>query len=153
VECKPRITTDQFLEIHAKTYERQGKKTHQPETLCRLIETAHSRNQGNIWGAFDKAGQLHAAVFAVWQENCAYYIAGGSSLEGRKSGAQLLILSEAISEVSKFSIAFDFEGSMMPGVERVFRSFGAIQTPYFTITKGSRPLLPRLINVIRNHSD
>ena len=138
IEIKTHLTPEQFLEINAKSYERQGEKAYQPKILRRLIETVYSRNQGNTWGAFDQSGQLRAAVFFVWQENCAYYIAGGSDSTGRKSGAHLLVLSEAIREVSNVAASFDFEGSMIPGVERVFRSFGAIQKPYFVISKGKR---------------
>ena len=143
------LTADLFLEINTKTYERQKKQAYCPDVLRRLIETAYSRNQGGIWGAFDESGQLHAAVFVVWQENCAYYIAGGSDSEGRKSGAHLLVLSEAIRAVSNISASFDFEGSMMPGVERVFRSFGAIQTPYFTLSKGNRPRIRAIAATLR----
>ena len=151
MEIKTHIPVDLFLEINAKTYERQMQKAYRPEILRRLIETAYSRNQGNTWGAYDQSGQLHAAVFVVWQENCAYYIAGGSDSAGRKSGAHLLALSEAIREVSIISASFDFEGSMIPGVERVFRSFGAIQKPYFTISKGNRPRIRAAIEVLRNY--
>ena len=150
MEIKTHLPTKQFLEINAKTYERQGRKAYKPEGLSRLIETAYSRNQGNIWGAFDQEGQLHAAVFIAWQDDCAYYIAGGSDAVGRKSGAHLLILSEAIREVSNVSASFDFEGSMIQGVERVFRSFGAIQKPYFAITKGNPPVLRRVFKTLVN---
>jgi hypothetical protein len=34
---------------------------------------------------------------------------------------------------------FDFEGSMLPQVERVFRGFGATQRPYFAIGKTPQP--------------
>jgi len=149
MKIKTQLTQEQFLDIYAKTYERQGKKSYRPDILYRLIETACSRNQGNTWGAFDQDGQLHAAVFVVWQESCAYYIAGGSDPIGRKSGAHLLVLSEAIREVSNFSASFDFEGSMMPGVESVFRSFGAIQKPYFTISKGNRTRIRRFLESFR----
>ena len=151
IEIKTNIPVNLFLKIYAKTFERQGEKAYQPTILRRLIETAYSRNQGNTWGAFDRSGQLHAAVFVVWQENCAYYIAGGSDSTGRKSGAHLLVLSEAIRAVSGISASFDFEGSMIPGVERVFRSFGAIQKPYFTISKGNRPWIRAAIEVLRNY--
>ena len=147
---KTHLPTEQFLEINAKTYERQGEKAFKPDILQRLIETAYSRNQGNTWGAFDEDGRLHAAVFVAWQENCAYYIAGGSDSIGRKSGAHLLVLSEAIREVSNLAASFDFEGSMIPGVERVFRSFGAIQKPYFTISKGNRPWIRRILNYLNS---
>ena len=32
---------------------------------------------------------------------------------------------------------------MLPGVERFFREFGAIQTPFFTISRGKLSLLDR----------
>jgi len=144
MEIKAQLPVDLFLEINAKSFERQGEKAYRPEILRRLIETAYSRNQGNVWGAFDPSGQLHAAVFVVWQENCAYYIAGGSDAMGRKSGAHLYALSEAIRFVSNISTSFDFEGSMVRGIERVFRSFGTIQTPYFTISKGNRNRIAEL---------
>ena len=151
IEIKTHLPADVFLDINAKTYERQREKAYRPEILRRIIETVYSRNQGNTWGAFDHTGQLRAAVFVVWQENCAYYIAGGSDQTGRKSGAHLLVLSEAIREVSNFSASFDFEGSMIPGVERVFRSFGAIQKPFFTISKGSRSWIRKLIKALRKY--
>ena len=151
IEIKNQISADLFLKIYAKSFERQGEKSYKPEILRRLIETTYLRNQGDIWGAFDQSGQLHAAVFVVWQGNCAYYIAGGSDEMGRKSGGQILSMSEAIKAVSSVCESFDFEGSMMPGVERVFRSFGAIQKPYFTISKGNRPWIRTAIEVLRNY--
>ena len=151
MEIKKGIPVDSFLEMYAESFERQGEKVYHPKMLRRLIETACSRNRGNTWGAFDQGGQLHAAVFVVWQENCACYIAGGSDSTGRQSGAHILVLSEAIREMSSISESFDFEGSMIPGVERIFRSFGAVQKPYFTISKGKRPRIRETIIALRNH--
>ena len=91
----------------------------------------------------DEQGRLHAAAFIVWQESSAWYLAGGGDPALRKSGAHSLILWEAIRYVSQYTDTFDFEGSMIPGVERFFREFGAIQTPFFTITKGKLSLLNR----------
>ena len=150
MEINTHLPPDLFLEINAKTYDRQGRKAYHPEILRRLIETAYSRNTGNTWGAFDLSGQLHAAVFVVWQENCAYYIAGGSDATGRKSGAHLSALWEAIREISNVSASFDFEGSMIQGVERVFRSFGAVQKPYFMISKGNPPRMRQAMEILRN---
>jgi hypothetical protein len=52
--------------------------------------------------------------------------------------------------VAERSDVFNFEGSMLPGVERFFREFGAIQTPYFTITRGKISLSDRLRIKLRN---
>ncbi|MGJ0302835.1 hypothetical protein NG774_05830 [Aliarcobacter cryaerophilus] len=43
---------------------------------------------------------------------------------------------------------FDFEGSMIESIEKYFRSFGAIQKPYFHITKTNSKIL-KLKKVIK----
>jgi len=89
-------------------------------------------------------------VFIVWQDSCAYYIAGGSDPALRHSGAHSLVMWEAIQYVSQFTDHFDFEGSMVPGVERFFREFGATQTPYFTLTRGKPGLIDRIQMKLRS---
>jgi hypothetical protein len=78
---------------------------------------------------------LHAGIYVVWDEQSAYYLMGGGDPELRSSGATSLCMWEAIKFVSTKTKSFDFEGSMIERVERFFRAFGAIQTPYFSITK------------------
>ena len=139
------IPADDFLAILDKTFQRQRKKNHQSsKTLKRLIDVCRQRGQGDLWGGYDASGNLHAAVFIVWQESSAYYLAGGGDPAYRDSGAHSLVLWEAMQYVSDKSKVFDFEGSMIPGVERFFREFGAIQKPFFTITKGKLSLLDRV---------
>ena len=146
ITVKQGIPVDDFLHILSQTFERQQKKNKQDiNALCRLIEVCRERNQGELWGGYDLQGQLHAAVFVVWQKQSAWYIAGGGDPALRHSGAHSLVLWEAIQYVAGFTDVFDFEGSMMPGVERFFREFGGIQTSYFTIQKGKPDLLDRII--------
>ncbi|GHT08829.1 hypothetical protein FACS189432_01430 [Bacteroidia bacterium] len=149
LEVKRNVSIDLFMEINAQTYKRQQKKVYQPEVLKKLIDTVLTRNQGDIWGAFDENGRLHAAVFVVWQKNCAYYIAGGGDSELRQSGAHALAMWEAISDVSKVSDSFDFEGSMIQGVEHFFREFGAQQMPFFTISKGKMNFWKKIVLKIK----
>jgi len=139
------ISVEEFLRIYARTFERQGKRI-PPHSLIleQLINRSRERMQGDIWGGYDTEGNLHAAVFIVWQESSAYYIAGGGDSDYRSSGAHSLAMWEAIQYVSSKSERFDFEGSMLPGVERFFREFGAVQTPYFAITKGDAGLLHKM---------
>lgn len=138
------ISIDEFLQIQEQTFERQGiPNKSDTGTLVRLIRTCRQRGQGDLWGGYDEQGRLHAAAFIVWQESSAWYLAGGGNPALRSSGAHSLILWECIRYVSRFTDQFDFEGSMIPGVERFFREFGAIQTPFFTITKGKLSLVDR----------
>ena len=138
------VATDDFLRVQADTFERQhARNTQDNNVLRRLIEVCRQRRQGEIWGGYDESGQLHAAVFVVWQKRSAYYLAGGGDSAFRHSGAHALSLWEAIRCVSEYTDTFDFEGSMLPGVERFFREFGGIQTPYFLIQKGKPTWLDR----------
>ncbi|MDH6359066.1 GNAT family N-acetyltransferase [Parabacteroides sp. PF5-9] len=136
------VPVEDFLKINQQSFERQ-QITSLPnkEILTSLITTTRERQQGDIWGGYDAEGRLHAAVFMVWQESTAYYIAGGGDSVLRGSGAHSLVMWECIRYASQVSGRFDFEGSMLPGVERFFREFGGIQTPYFAITKGKLSLL------------
>ena len=141
---KTGVPIDDFLSIQEKTFLRQNIKNKENQsTLRNLIEASRKRGQGEIWGGYDPNGQLHAAIFVVWENFSAYNLAAGGDPALRKSGAHSLILWEAIRYVSQYTDTFDFEGSMIPGVERFFREFGAIQTPFFTITKGKLSLLNR----------
>lgn len=145
ITVKKGIPIEEFLKVQAQTFERQHTTNKEDtEILVKLINVCRERNQGDLWGGYDDQGRLHAAVFIVWQESSAWYLAGGGDPALRESGAHSLILWECIRYVSQFTDVFDFEGSMIPGVERFFREFGAIQTPFFTITKGKLSLLNRV---------
>lgn len=145
ITVKKGISIDEFLHVQEQTFERQGiSNKSDTQVLIRLIHTCRQRGQGDIWGGYDEQGHLHAAAFIVWQESSAWYLAGGGDPALRKSGAHSLILWECIRYVSQFTDRFDFEGSMIPGVERFFRKFGAIQTPFFTISKGKLSLVDRV---------
>lgn len=138
------IPVDDFLRIQEMTFERQHLPApKEREVLKNIIATCRQRNQGDLWGAYDTDGNLHAVAFIAWQESSAYYLAGGGNPALRASGAHSLVLWEAIRFTSQHTSLFDFEGSMIPGVERFFREFGAIQTPFFTITKGKLSLIYR----------
>ena len=138
------VGVDEFLKIQSLTFERQKtRNTQSSAVLRRIIEAARERGQGDIFGGYDKEGNLHATAFIVWQNSSAYYIAGGGDPSLRSSGAHTLVLLEAIKYASQYTDVFDFEGSMIPGVERFFREFGAVQTPYFMISRGKLSFLDR----------
>lgn len=151
IVVKKGIPVEELLKVQAQTFERQGVKNNQsPNVLKELIDVCRQREQGDVWGGYDEEGNLHAAVFVVWQKKVAYYLAGGGNPLLRHSGAHSLVLWEAIREVAVYSDSFDFEGSMLPGVERFFREFGGVQTPYFAINKGNLSLIDKVL--IRLHS-
>jgi hypothetical protein len=140
IRIEDNLELERFMELNRKTFSRQGLQPPISDDSIRRIDQACSSNAGRkIFAGVDPSGRLHAAVYIAWMGSTAYYLMGGSEPELRGSGAQLLALWEAIKYAKIVAQRFDFEGSMMPQVERVFRGFGAKQLPYFSISKMPAP--------------
>jgi len=127
---------DDFLELNRKTFARQGRSLPYTEAFVRRLDAACvQRNARKIWISRDPEGRCHAGAYIVWDSECAYYLMGGGDPELRNSGASSQCMWQAIRHASSTSKRFDFEGSMIEPVERFFRGFGAVQTPYFHVSK------------------
>jgi hypothetical protein len=126
---------DVFLDVNEKTFIRQGLRLPYSRSYVRkLYDACISHRAGKVFLAKDGDGRVHAGNLIVWNEHCAYYLMGGGDPFLRNSGATSLAMWNAIQFASKVSRIFDFEGSMIESVERFFRGFGAVQTPYFSLT-------------------
>jgi hypothetical protein len=140
ITIKDNLEFAQFLDLNRKTFARQGREPLASDELtCRLDEACCANAGRKIFAGVDSQGRVHAAVYVAWADNTAYYLMGGSETDLRESGAQMLALWEAVIFASSVVKRFDFEGSMLPQVETVFRGFGAKQLPYFSITKAPQP--------------
>jgi hypothetical protein len=131
---------ERLFRVNKMSFSRQNKQ--QPyslATLRRLDAALSSRNQRRILLAEDASGAVHAGVYLVWDERMAYYLMSGGDPDLRSSGATSLLVWEAIRHAATVTRGFDFEGSMIEPIERVFRAFGATQRPYSRISKVSSP--------------
>jgi hypothetical protein len=134
IECD--LGASQFFDVYSKTFQRQGcKPPISPALLKRVDEALANRGNRRQWFAVDDRGRTHAAIYVVWDQRCAYYLMGGGDPELRNSGAHSLLIWHAIQQCAKVTEAFDFQGSMLEPVERFFRSFGTMQTPYYQATR------------------
>ena len=139
VEVRDDLGLDRFYAILGKTFERQGLEPRITfAELARVDAACAERDSRAILFAEDESGQVHAATYIVWDEQCAYYLFGGGDPALRTSGASSLLLWEAIMRSREVTDVFDFEGSMLKPVERFFRAFGSTQTPYVGVTRSTR---------------
>jgi hypothetical protein len=142
------LSLDRLLDLSALTFRRQGQELPFTRDLAGRIDAAcEFRNARRMFFAEDLKGRIHAALYVVLDKHCAYYLLGGADPQFRSSGAQNLLLWEAIQFASRQGIDFDFEGSMIEPIERVFRSFGARQVPYLQVFC-SRPLTRLLLQTL-----
>ncbi|MBL4734820.1 MAG: GNAT family N-acetyltransferase [Flavobacteriales bacterium] len=118
------------------SYGRQGKKANFSLELVNNIYHAAVKNKsGTILLAEDSKGKAHAATLLVWDQNRAYYLLNGGDPALRSSGANSLLMWEAIKYCSQFTSTFDFEGSMIPGVEKYIQGYNPDRRQFALFTK------------------
>lgn len=139
-----------FYKINKMTFDRQKIKI--PYTfdfLKNLHKKCFENDTEKIYFATDINDNIHSAIYVVWDNTTMYYLMSGGNPKYRNSGATSLLLWEAIQDASKMNLKFDFEGSMIEPIERVFRAFGAKQMPYFQITKAKNKFLYILFQLLK----
>jgi len=139
---KDDLTIEDFIKINRKTFERQGRKMpYAAKTLINIDRACHARGQRKILYGKDENNNIHAAIYLVWDNQTVYYLLSGGDPNFRNSGANALLLWNAICFAAKEGKKFDFEGSMMPAVETFVRAFGAQQKQFHEISKIYSPFL------------
>ncbi len=123
-------------------------KKGEDKLLRRIYKSCSQHECGRIFAATDKNNELHAMIYLVWDDNQAYYLIGGSIPKYKRSSAMTLLIWESIKFAATITKSFNFEGSMIRPIERFFRAFGAIQTPYFQVYKYNSFLLRLYVGII-----
>jgi len=109
-----------IITLVRKTFERQ-QIVYNAENIAKL---PHATENFEVFIAY-RSGKPLAGVVIVWDKKRAYYIAGGYDHENKHSGAQAHAMWEAIKYSKHLGLKeFDFEGSIVPNIERFFRGFG-----------------------------
>ena len=138
-----------LYDLIGKTFSRQDKSLGFSLDFFKKLDAACKlRNCRKILFAKDDEGNLHSGLYLVWDGKMAYYLQGGSDPEFRNSGAASLVMWEGIQFAATVTQQYNFAGSMIAPIERFFRSFGGVQTPYFSIYKSK--FLFKLIDAYRD---
>lgn len=121
-----------FQAVHSETVEHQQiEEAGRNRLVLQRIEAAAAPREARfILLARDAEGRVHAGGYFVRDGRWVYYLVGASDPSLRSSGASSLLLWKAIERASGLGLGFDFEGSMLQGVEHFFRSFAGVPTPY-----------------------
>lgn len=150
MKLKYDLSAYDFYNNHKMTLEKQGEKiSYSFDVFEKIYNACYERNSGKTFYTVDEIGNIHCALFIVWDDLSAYDLISTIDPDYRNIGAASLVVLEAIKYVSKYTKKFDFEGSMIENVENSFRKFGAVQTPYFCIYKDKSKMF-RLGKIIRD---
>lgn len=132
--CKRVFDLSLVRSMVMRSFERKNVKVN-VEIMNLLLNVYASESNSVAFACFDN-DKLIAASFCVIDKDKIYYLFGGYDHQSghRGAGAMCLYQSILFANESGKSI-FDFEGSMLPEVERYFRDFGADLTPYYSVNK------------------
>lgn len=120
------------------TFENQNRKSPDSRLLIRdIVEECEKRKHGRMFIARDSNGNIQVAAYLVFDEKVAYALLSGSDPRYRGSEAKSLVYWEEIKYAATVSKAFDFEGSMIEGIENIIRQFGGHQVINYRVSRSS----------------
>jgi len=119
------------------------------DLFTRLYDAVYECKAGRTFYCTDTDNNIHAINMVIWDKECAYYLLAIRSKKYNTSGGTEFLVNETIKYVSQFVNKFDFEGSMIKGVEESYRHYGTRQMEYYSISKCDNLIL-RILHAIRN---
>jgi hypothetical protein len=145
------LDIETFNDVRIKSFARQGRTSVWPLEFIRRVDTAcKSHNARKIFFAIDSTNRIHCVVYMVWTEYAAYLIMGGGDPALRTSGANYLLIWEAIQFAHNVARSLDFEmGAPTEPIEHFFRLFGARLVPYYRVTRDRRGPCSKAWSVFR----
>ena len=95
----------------------------------------------NIYLVRQPSGEPIAGLLTVFDNSCSYGLLNGSVRDGRLTapGRDIICLDFGIRQTLELGKTFDLCGSVLPGVEELWRHFGGIQEPCYRLQKSRSP--------------
>ncbi len=116
------------------TFARKGKGL--DEHVASAMMSAFLKEGSGFAYVTTENGHDSAAAFCAHDGTIAYYLLGGVDKSRASGGAGAMAVDACIAHAHGLGLrVFDFEGSMLPEVERYFRTFGGTPVPYFTVNR------------------
>lgn len=132
------LLPDDFYNYFEEVVDERGEKvSFSRELFTSLYNIVYKYKQGRVFYCVDKDDNIHAINLTIWDTKTAYYLIAMRKKEYNTSGGTEFLVYETIKYVSQFVDVFDFEGSMIKGVEASYRFYGSHQTEYYNITKSN----------------
>lgn len=131
-------------ELRAKNQQVSFSRT----MFLKLYDACVANNAGQILQAVDSEGVTYGALFVVWDDNAMYALTYSFPDKYRASGVGDFLMYNAIKLAATVTKSFDFEGSMLEGVEESYRRFGSEPSEYYQISKINCPLL-RILHLFK----
>jgi len=133
------ITQEELYKFFKGSLKSAGANVYEEELKNIFLNFADASNSFAMIAK--KEDKFYGAVFCVYDKDNCYYLLGGVDKGSGIQGVNNLLIQKSIEKAKELGCTtFDFEGSMLKGVEKFFRGFGPQLVPYYTVNKASLPL-------------
>lgn len=143
---------DEGLSLFACTLNRHysGRRAERHlRILIKLMQVLQARNHLILFGVRHKlSGKLLNVHAVAHDQKRAGLILTGQRIDPNFPNLHVSALYELGQWAQARRLELDLEGSMHPGLERVYRAMGAVQTPYFQIKKINNKALGVLARIL-----
>ena len=125
-----------LVNMQDKTYKRQGRSNPVDRNVTLdIMKKTVEQGHGKLLVARGEDGRAHSAGFFIFDERICYYLLGGFDPEFNSDGSQNLLLDAGIEFAQGVSRDFDFEGSMVEGIENFYRQYGGDLVTNYHVSK------------------
>ena len=129
-------TPDEFLTIYHSVEHRD--KSINRELISKLIRTGYEKQSIFCCGLTNALGETDAALAYGSFNGRITYLFPVSTEQGKQRSVMFMLVDELLRKYAGKAEYFDFEGSMIEGIARFYKGFGANNQPY-RILKHMRP--------------
>ena len=133
------LQTSEYIDLKiAATKNNLAEPTMQ--TLKSLIDYGQRQDTGIIYAAYNQHNTLCAAAYFFFAGQRVTYLNAVSTDEGKNINAMYKIVDQFILEHSGTPLTLDFEGSIIPGIARFYKGFGAETEQYYCLKFNRLPI-------------
>ena len=119
-------------------------KTRDARAAAAWWNAVQCQKAGRAYLLRDRDGRPASATVMVHDNAPAYYLGGGIRRDLRQGSIfNVFLFHRMIDDAHAMGLDFDFEGSVLPGVERFFRSLGGQLRPLYRVLKFPSPIAYR----------
>ncbi len=149
---EPNSDSDVMYALVESTFQKQGLQVPYNKlyfkTLHKYFEKENSYKSFVAYDSMDYTKKSVAGVYMTFDSDTAYLMLTGR-VGPEAGGAVSSLIWKCIKQAKEMGkTTFDFEGSMIEGVDSFFRSFGGSHVPYHRITRTSNKLIYILLHLL-----
>lgn len=129
---------DLFYKINSMSFGRQGMENPLSRELIQAVYDVGKENDCiKVLIANDEQGNTHCVGLYIFDNNNVYELCLGTDPKFRNKNFKSLLTAKAIEFACQTGRNFDFEGSMIEGIAKYNKRYGAKMLPYYRVKKNA----------------